>query len=67
MTKWLTLTQAAEALGMSTRTLQRRRESEFKYGLHYQDRRGKNGIKPMRVYNVEAIEKIYDVPPERRK
>jgi hypothetical protein len=67
MPKWLPLTQAAEELGISSRTLQRRRESDFKYGLHFKDLRGKNGTKPMRVYCVEAIEKIYDTPPEKRK
>lgn len=64
--KYFATGEAVKILQVSRNTL-RAYLKEFKYGVHYQDRRKKGDRKSKLFFNVEAIEQYWDTPPEKRK
>lgn len=59
--------QAAEAFSISPDVLKDRVDNkEFKHGEHYIDIRGTGSVKPVYLWNIEAILEYWQTPPEYR-
>jgi hypothetical protein len=63
--KFVPTKEAAEAFGISGDVL-KDRINEFKYGEHYIDIRGVGSVKPVYLWNVEAILNYWKTLPEYR-
>ena len=63
--KFVPTKEAADAFGISGDVL-KDRISEFKYGEHYIDIRGVGSVKPVYLWNVEAILAYWKTSPEYR-
>lgn len=63
--KFVQTKEAADAFGISSDVL-KDRINEFKYGEHYIDIRGVGSVKPVYLWNVEAILAYWKTSPEYR-
>ena len=63
--KYFPTGEALKILGICRQTL-RKYLKEFEYGVHYQDRRKKTDRKSKLFWNIEAIKRYWDTPPEKR-
>ena len=63
--KFVPTKEAADAFGISGDVL-KDRINEFKYGEHYIDIRGVGSVKPVYLWNVEAILAYWKTSPEHR-
>jgi len=65
-TLYLPTAIAASELGLSNSKALLGYVGELKQGIHYQDRRKIGARKAKYFFNVDAIRKYWDKPPERR-
>ena len=63
--KYFPMGETLQILGVCRTTL-RAYLKEFKHGVHYIDRRRKGGRKSKLYFNVEAIQKYWEIAPEKR-
>jgi hypothetical protein len=71
--EWLSTEKAATILGKSSETLKRKvrasaraQQSDFVQGIHYRITSDANAEVPRYEFNVVAIGKLWNEPPERR-
>lgn len=59
--------EIAKAFSVSRKTIERRvKDGTFKYGKHYIDLQAKNAKDKILRFNLEACQKVFLTPPEKR-
>ena len=59
--------QIAKSCGLSIRTIERRiQDGTLKYGKHYTDYRGDDGIYQILRFNLEACQELFKKLPQKR-
>ncbi len=65
---WQSTATAAKTLNKHPETLRRRvRSRELAYGVHYRKVTSADATRPEYEFNVDAIDKLWTTPPEKRK